>query len=538
MDDYNYKSFGDPYGNYSQNDEFDEEEDESYILADVLRLSKKEYEEANRKEKEDIQIAINKSLENTTELLKNSDTELDNSERKSTISNVLGIPSTSKSMKLDNHDESKKDNIIYNFNDLNDDFDDSNNNVNYSQDDPYDNYDDFEKDNNIDDIDNQSDILAKILRQSKEEYEDKVRQEHDDIQIAINKSLEKPSKGSSFTTLLNTAEAEFDNRMKANLDENSNRPKAIRFPSNSKANFAKVENLVASNYRNNVNLTNTPNSTFVNSHQTRVEYPCDICYTQYESNYHLKKHIERVHEGKKPIKRQNIDKDGYFNNQYYKRMNPAKDPSIDEEGYFINPLNKVKKTKDFECGTCFKRFVSKQNMRKHIEKFHKGNKPPKEQPQNINEDRIMNHELSFKMVYPSAQTLSADDQDFQMVQNHFLSMLPKNSQRIISSVEFVTNPVLKKKYDDKKLEFKNRNIPDHEIFAYHGTQPKNVKSICKSNLNIIRRTAHGNGYYFTEYPEMSLSYGAGLILFKLLPGYIYDGPRHDLHIGQNSQYNR
>ena len=69
------------------------------------------------------------------------------------------------------------------------------------------------------------------------------------------------------------------------------------------------------------------------------------------------------------------------------------------------------------------------------------------------------------------------------VQKHFKKMLPKTSLRVISSVEFVINPILEKKFHNKKAEFVKRKIPSHEIFAYHGTQPQNLKSICKSNLN-------------------------------------------------------
>ena len=117
-------------------------------------------------------------------------------------------------------------------------------------------------------------------------------------------------------------------------------------------------------------------------------------------------------------------------------------------------------------------------------------------------------------------------------------MLPKNSKRIITSVEFVNNPVLKKKFDNKKVEFMAKNVPTGEIFAYHGTRPENIKSICKSNLNIIHRTAHGNGYYFTEYPEYGLLYGQGLLCFKLLLGHVYAGNSHKNHVGPKAKFNR
>ena len=64
----------------------------------------------------------------------------------------------------------------------------------------------------------------------------------------------------------------------------------------------------------------------------------------------------------------------------------------------------------------------------------------------------------------------------------------------------------------------NYLVPHEEVLAYHGTLLNNIDSICKDNLNIIKRTAYGHGYYFSEFPEISSQYGQGLILFKTLPG--------------------
>ena len=103
----------------------------------------------------------------------------------------------------------------------------------------------------------------------------------------------------------------------------------------------------------------------------------------------------------------------------------------------------------------------------------------------------MDNEPTFK-VYLSTEVLSgAEEVKFQTVKTHFMKMSPKNSRWSIASIEFVTNVDLQKKFLNKKAEFKRKNIPDEEIFAYHGTLPKNVKKICKTNLNIIRRTAQG-----------------------------------------------
>ena len=103
----------------------------------------------------------------------------------------------------------------------------------------------------------------------------------------------------------------------------------------------------------------------------------------------------------------------------------------------------------------------------------------------------MDNDPTFK-VYLSTEVLSsAEEVKFQTVKTHFMKMSSKNCRWSITSIEFVTNVDLQKKFYNKKAEFQMKTIPDEELFAYHGTQPKNVKNICKTNLNIIRRTAHG-----------------------------------------------
>ena len=70
--------------------------------------------------------------------------------------------------------------------------------------------------------------------------------------------------------------------------------------------------------------------------------------------------------------------------------------------------------------------------------------------------------------------------------------------RAITSIDFVYNTELQKKFDAKKAEFNRKKIPDKVVFAYHGTPPANIDSILKSNLNARSREAHGKGYYFSE----------------------------------------
>ena len=83
-----------------------------------------------------------------------------------------------------------------------------------------------------------------------------------------------------------------------------------------------------------------------------------------------------------------------------------------------------------------------------------------------------------------------------------------------------------------------QGIPDKEILAYHGTDKKNINSILKSNqqLSYARRQAHGKGNYFSEYPSVSLGYGDGLLLCRILPGKEFvDAGGSDIPVGYNSK---
>jgi hypothetical protein len=76
----------------------------------------------------------------------------------------------------------------------------------------------------------------------------------------------------------------------------------------------------------------------------------------------------------------------------------------------------------------------------------------------------------------------------------------------------------------KRYESQRQHMASHggkEIYAYHATSPQNVESIAKYNLD-WRRTpvhgrAHGDGCYFSEYPEFSLKYNKHcMIIFKII----------------------
>eukprot|EP00095_Tigriopus_kingsejongensis_P005770 snap_masked-scaffold51_size454968-processed-gene-3.10 protein:Tk05770 transcript:snap_masked-scaffold51_size454968-processed-gene-3.10-mRNA-1 annotation:"predicted protein" len=105
--------------------------------------------------------------------------------------------------------------------------------------------------------------------------------------------------------------------------------------------------------------------------------------------------------------------------------------------------------------------------------------------------------------------------------------------RSIDHIEYVVNPALEINYQAKRQEFKAKKIPTDEIYAFHGTKPANIDSILKTNLSLSYAKAqmYGRGNYLSEFPGVSLGYGMGLILFKVMPGNEYEGsadswPKH------------
>ena len=100
----------------------------------------------------------------------------------------------------------------------------------------------------------------------------------------------------------------------------------------------------------------------------------------------------------------------------------------------------------------------------------------------------------------------------------------------IESIDLTSNPLLEARFIAKKREFKEIGVSSREILAFHGTKSENVDSILESNLNQIKRPHYGNGYYFSEFPNISLHYAGfanlsnkdGLILFRVLPGKAYE----------------
>ena len=115
----------------------------------------------------------------------------------------------------------------------------------------------------------------------------------------------------------------------------------------------------------------------------------------------------------------------------------------------------------------------------------------------------------------------------------------KSEDAEITSIDIVINKDLEGKFEATKRCFKHEGIPDNEILAYHGTDPANIDSILKDNLQLVhaKRQVYGRGNYFSEFPSVSLRYGKGLLLCRILPGneFVDSTPNINIPEGYNSK---
>ena len=102
-----------------------------------------------------------------------------------------------------------------------------------------------------------------------------------------------------------------------------------------------------------------------------------------------------------------------------------------------------------------------------------------------------------------------------------------NPQDAVASFDYVKNPLLEEAFDAQKEIFRKEGKETTEVFLFHGTAVANVDSILRANLSLElfseeqgkeRKRVFGEGIYFSEMPAVSLMYGNGLILCKVLLG--------------------
>ena len=102
-----------------------------------------------------------------------------------------------------------------------------------------------------------------------------------------------------------------------------------------------------------------------------------------------------------------------------------------------------------------------------------------------------------------------------------------NPDDAIESIDYIKNPLLEEAYNNQKALLMREGKAMNEILLFHGTALANVDSILSRNFSLNhpfdrpdkdKRRVFGEGIYFSEMPAVSLMYGNGLILCKVLLG--------------------
>ena len=103
-----------------------------------------------------------------------------------------------------------------------------------------------------------------------------------------------------------------------------------------------------------------------------------------------------------------------------------------------------------------------------------------------------------------------------------------NLHDAVSRFDYVINPLLVEAYANQKEIFREEGKNMTEVFLFHGTAVANLDSILRDNLSLSfspeqqegkkKKRVFGEGIYFSAMPAVSLMYGNGLILCKVLLG--------------------
>ena len=153
---------------------------------------------------------------------------------------------------------------------------------------------------------------------------------------------------------------------------------------------------------------------------------------------------------------------------------------------------------------------------------------------NMKASRTVNFDDPYEMYYSFAESHYR-----RMTATKDPPLSVQSEDAAITSIDIVINKVLEGKFEATKRNFRHKGISDKEILAYHGTNPANINSILKDNLQLIhaKRQVYGKGNYFSEFPSISLQYGKGLLLCRILPGneYVDSTPHKDIPEGYNSK---
>eukprot|EP01080_Neovahlkampfia_damariscottae_P002732 gene2732-3927_t len=132
--------------------------------------------------------------------------------------------------------------------------------------------------------------------------------------------------------------------------------------------------------------------------------------------------------------------------------------------------------------------------------------------------------IKFYTITPrNSFNLDAEDIHFRICESQFTRWSIVNGQGYaqysISEVKYVVNPMLFKTFQNAKEKLAKRHgfllESMKPLLLFHGTSPKNMENIIKTNFLISKVGSttdmgyYGKGVYFSEYPGTSISYSHG-----------------------------
>jgi len=149
---------------------------------------------------------------------------------------------------------------------------------------------------------------------------------------------------------------------------------------------------------------------------------------------------------------------------------------------------------------------------------------------------MVRHELKPSRAFNPLNEL---DLHFRIVESQFLRLCAtQNITRKLSKVEYIINKPLVDRFNRRQVELERRHKGE-VILAFHATRERaSIENIITNNFAVDRIGSatdagyYGRGFYFSEFPEVSLVYGQNLLLCRLLPGKTLDLGVHDRRDGQ------
>ena len=135
---------------------------------------------------------------------------------------------------------------------------------------------------------------------------------------------------------------------------------------------------------------------------------------------------------------------------------------------------------------------------------------------------LIHYYISTKLFYQNIEKCTNKDLPRKTVRDAWNSL---------ETVVFVKNFKLETKFEEIKAKFKLEGKVDaygnvSELLLFHGTSNESINKIVETNFCLDQKpdgprnkvTLFGHGIYFSELPGVSLMYGTGLLLCKVILG--------------------